>query len=75
MDSGQHYKLGEILIRLGVLNEETLNKALDLQSKQDPDEKFPIGRILLEEGYIEPNDLIQAIKIQTGQAELPPVSS
>jgi hypothetical protein len=42
-----------------------------MQSQQDPLERFPIGRILLEEGFIEPNDLIQAIKIQTGQAELP----
>ncbi len=73
MSSGQRYKLGEILIRLGVLDDEKLNKALALQAEQDPAEKFPIGRILLEEGYIEPNDLIEAIKIQTGQAELPPV--
>lgn len=73
MSSGQRYKLGEILIRLGVLDDEKLNKALALQAEQDPAEKFPIGRILLEEGYIEPNDLIEAIKIQTGQAALPPV--
>ena len=71
MSSGQRYKLGEILIRLGVLDEEKLNKALAIQADQDPAEKVPIGRILLEEGYIEPNDLIEAIKIQTGQAELP----
>lgn len=63
----KRYKLGEILINLGVLNEEQLHHALDLQAKQDPDEKFPIGRILLEEGYIEPNDLIEAIKIQSQQ--------
>ena len=72
MSSGQRYKLGEILIRLGVLDDERLNKALAIQADQDPAEKFPIGRILLEEGFIEPNDLIEAIKIQTGQAELPP---
>jgi len=48
-----------------------LSKALEIQASQDPLDRFPIGRILLEEGFIEPNDLIQAIKIQTGQIELP----
>ena len=71
MNSSGRYKLGEILIKLGVLTDDKLAKALEMQSQQDPLERFPIGRILLEEGFIEPNDLIQAIKIQTGQAELP----
>ena len=71
MNSGQRYKLGEILIKLGVLDDESLGKALEFQANMNPDEKFPIGRILLEEGYIEPNDLIEAIKIQTGQANFP----
>jgi hypothetical protein len=61
------YKLGEILINLGVLKQEELSRALDIQAKQSADEKYPIGRILLEEGYIEPNDLIEAIKIQSMQ--------
>ena len=63
--SGKRYRLGEILIQLGVLEEAQLEKALSLQSEQADDEKFPIGRILLEEGFIEPNDLIEAIKIQS----------
>ncbi len=63
----KRYKLGEILISLGVLNEPDLQKALEIQAGQAPDEKLPIGRILLEEGYIEPNDLIEAIKIQSEQ--------
>lgn len=61
------YKLGEILINLGVLEQPQLERALEIQKNQDPAEKFPIGRILLEEGYIEPNDLIEAIKIQSQQ--------
>ncbi len=64
----KRYKLGEILIQLGVLEEDQLLRALDIQSKQSADEKYPIGRILLEEGYIEPNDLIEAIKIQSQQS-------
>ncbi len=62
------YRLGEILIQLGALTEENLQKALDIQAKQAADEKYPIGRILLEEGCIEPNDLIEAIKIQSMQS-------
>lgn len=61
------YRLGEILINLGALSEEELEKALEIQASQPADEKFPIGRILLEEGSIEPNDLIEAIKIQSMQ--------
>lgn len=65
--SKKRYKLGEILIQLGVLNQEQLDQALDTQASQPADEKYPIGRILLEEGFIEPNDLIEAIKIQSQQ--------
>ena len=61
------YRLGEILINIGALNAEQLDKALEIQSNQSSEEKFPIGRILLEEGFIEPNDLIEAIKIQSTQ--------
>ncbi len=61
-------RLGEILIELGKLSEQQLERALKVQATQAADEKFPIGRILLEEGYIEPNDLIEAIKIQSAQA-------
>ncbi|MBI2996039.1 MAG: hypothetical protein HYY52_04970 [Candidatus Melainabacteria bacterium] len=65
------YLLGEILISLGVLTEEQLSIALkeqetiDLQGK----EHKPVGQILLEHGFISPNDLIEAIKIQTKQRE------
>ncbi|MDD9899185.1 MAG: hypothetical protein OXU45_09340 [Candidatus Melainabacteria bacterium] len=64
----KRYKLGEILIQLGALNEDELNKALEIQANQPTDEKHPIGRILLEQGSIEPNDLIEAIKIQSMQS-------
>lgn len=67
VEEKKHYKLGEILINLGALTEDELQKALQIQAQQAADEKFPIGRILLEEGFIEPNDLIEAIKIQSLQ--------
>jgi two-component system chemotaxis sensor kinase CheA len=64
----KRYRLGEILINLGALTQEELDRALEIQANQPADEKYPIGRILLEEGCIEPNDLIEAIKIQSMQA-------
>ena len=65
------YLLGEILISLGVLTEEQLNLALKEQETSDLQgkEHKPIGQILLEHGFISPNDLIEAIKIQTKQKE------
>jgi len=65
------YLLGEILISLGVLTEEQLNLSLKEQETLDNEgkEHKPIGQILLEHGFISPNDLIEAIKIQTKQKE------
>ena len=65
------YLLGEILISLGVLTEAQLNSALKEQETLDAQgkEHKPIGQILLEHGFISPNDLIEAIKIQTKQKE------
>ncbi len=65
------YLLGEILISLEVLTEAQLNLALKEQETLDAQgkEHKPIGQILLEHGFISPNDLIEAIKIQTKQKE------
>lgn len=65
------YLLGEILISLGVLTSEQLNIALKEQETLNLKgaEHKPIGQILLEHGFITPNDLIEAIKIQTKQKE------
>ena len=65
------YLLGEILISLGVLTEDQLSLALKEQKELDEQgkEHKPIGQLLLEHGFISPNDLIEAIKIQTKQKE------
>ena len=65
------YLLGEILISLGVLTKEQLDTALKEQKELDTQgkEHKPVGQILLEHGFITPNDLIEAIKIQTKQKE------
>lgn len=67
----KRYLLGEILINLGVLTEEQLNLALKEQetlASQGKEHK-PIGQILLEHGFVTPNDLVEAIKIQVKQKE------
>ena len=71
MTEPQKYRLGEILVSLGVLTEEQLNTALKEQEMLDKQgkEHKPVGQILLEQGFISPNDLIEAIKIQTKQKE------
>ena len=69
--SQNKYLLGEILISLGTLTEEQLQIALKEQEDLDKQgkEHKPVGQILLEHGFITPNDLIEAIKIQTKQRE------
>ena len=65
------YLLGEILINLGVLTEEQLQIALKEQELLDSKgkEHKPVGQLLLEHGFISPNDLIEAIKVQTKKRE------
>lgn len=67
----KRYLLGEILVSIGVLTEEQLTIALKEQESNDKEgkEHKPIGQLLLEHGFISPNDLIEAIKIQTKQKE------
>ena len=71
MADQKKYLLGEILISLGVLTEEQLEIVLKEQQLLDSQgkEHKPVGQILLEHGFITPNDLIEAIKIQTKQKE------
>ncbi|MGV3526579.1 MAG: DnaJ domain-containing protein [Candidatus Sericytochromatia bacterium] len=50
-------RLGDILIKLGHLNKEQLQKAL----KQQSDEKLLLGEILIRLNYIKPEHLAQAL--------------
>ena len=47
MNSSARYKLGEILIRLGVLTDDKLAKALEMQSQQDPP-RMTVGKDLIQ---------------------------
>ncbi|MEO0129773.1 MAG: hypothetical protein ABIL02_06005 [candidate division WOR-3 bacterium] len=53
-------RIGELLIRSGIINEEQLNEALKIQEKS----KKKIGEILIELGYLNPRDLIWLLSEQ-----------
>lgn len=60
-------KLGEILLRNGVISEENLKRALDFQRH----EGGLLGEILVKLGYVNERDIVQAITIQYGFPYLP----
>ncbi len=57
-----HRPVGEILIEMGVLDEDGLHKALDAQHHKGG----AIGQILIEDGLITPEDLTNALASQYG---------
>lgn len=55
--------IGQILVATGRITKGQLDEALSKQSPGEADSK-PLGQILLELDYVEPNDIIEAIRIQ-----------
>ncbi|HEX7320009.1 MAG TPA: hypothetical protein VF399_06625 [bacterium] len=55
-------RLGQVLITLDVVNYVNVIKARQLQIAQKP--PVPIGRILIELGYITAEDLNRALSLQ-----------
>jgi len=53
-------RLGETLIEAGVITRETLEKALQLQKKQ----QLRLGTILLQEGFVTESQLVQALSLK-----------
>jgi type IV pilus assembly protein PilB len=45
-------KLGELLVQLGILDRTQLNRALQVQKEQAPEERHPIGRICVDLGFL-----------------------
>ena len=60
-------KLGEILIRSGMISEEQLQRALDFQRR----EGGLLGEILVKLGHVSELDIVQAITVQYGFPYLP----
>uniref|UniRef100_A0A832I8M5 Uncharacterized protein n=1 Tax=Pseudothermotoga hypogea TaxID=57487 RepID=A0A832I8M5_9THEM len=55
-------KLGEILIALGIMSEQDLKRALEVQEKMT--EHLVIGRLLIKLNLIGRNELERALQIQ-----------
>ncbi len=56
--------LGEILVDMGVIKDETIQDALDEQER-------PLGEILVQKGSVAREDLNEALKIQKAQGPSP----
>jgi len=60
-------KLGEILVKNGVVSEENLQRAIDFQKR----EGGLLGEILVKLGYVNEKDIVQALTLQHGFPYLP----
>ena len=58
----KYTRLGELLVASGVISEEGLRDALELQK----DSKKRLGTVLIEKGIIKETQLIEALKMQLG---------
>ena len=58
----KYFRLGDILVNNGVITQEQLNKALELQKTKHE----RLGTILIEEGIINEQLLIETLELQLG---------
>ena len=55
-------RLGDLLLSVGLINEEQLNHALQLQKET----KERLGTLLIDRGVITEKQLIEALQMQLG---------
>jgi len=55
-------RLGDLLVDLGVISEEQLHEALQIQKKTGS----KLGKILIDKGFITPEELIEVLEFQLG---------
>ena len=60
MNGGGH--LGTVLLEDGLITEEILNRAIELTEETDD----PLGRVLVDEGFIQEADLVRALARHIG---------
>ena len=56
-------RLGELLISKGLLDEQELSRALDLQRERSGDK---LGKILIDLGFVAPREILAALSEQLG---------
>jgi len=64
--SMQDLPIGRILTRLEAVDMESLERGLDIQRRQNPAQRCPLGLILVEQGFVNPAQLQKALSIQLG---------
>lgn len=57
-------RLGQVLMRGDKISEDQITQALDIQKKNGTEGKQLLGAILVEEGLIQPLDLVWAVRTQ-----------
>lgn len=62
----QGRRIGRILVKLGKVNREQVQEALQMQATR----RLPIGQILVELGYVVDEDINQALAAQAGMETL-----
>ncbi len=62
MENLKTLKLGDLLVRAGVINEEQLRFALDIQKEK----KTKIGEILIDQGYVSSRQIVEVLEYQLG---------
>mgnify|MGYP000249078215 CR=1 FL=1 len=56
-------KIGRVLTKMGKATREQVQEALDLQNQQ---KRVPLGQLLIELGYVTPEDISAALAAQAG---------
>lgn len=57
-------RLGQVLMRGDRITEEKITAALEIQKKEEAENKQLLGAILVKEGFVQPLDLVWAVKTQ-----------
>ncbi|MBN3039143.1 MAG: hypothetical protein JW869_07010 [Candidatus Omnitrophica bacterium] len=72
-DKVLHKRIGKLLLERGIISEEQLNEALELQKKQQQEQGRwrLIGEILVERGYATEEEIITSVTTQYAVPFLP----
>ncbi len=59
---------GALLVKMGVVSRETVDRALERQAREKAEGKLPIGQILLRSGSLDPQDIERVLQAQISMA-------
>jgi len=59
---------GALLVKMGVVSRETVDRALERQAREAAEGKLPLGQILLRSGSLAPHDIERVLQAQISMA-------